>query len=445
MKTEIKKLEDSKIEINVEIDSVSFEGVVKDIIEKTRKKITIPGFRKGGRTPPPENIVIQNVGEINILYEAAEEAINNSYRRIVEDNKIEPLGKPEISIIKIARKNPLIFKIIVSIFPEIKLPDYKKEDLFGLSKIEKREVVVDEKEIEQTLDYIRKSRAKLIKKFSAEAENFTLAEKGDFVEIEYMEENHKLQITNHKLKIKNNKGSDEHTDKEGKIKDKIILGQSGMLSDFEKEIIGMKKGEKKVFTIKISEKEIKTFNLELKDVKKVELPELNDDFVKTVGNFKNLEEFKLRLKEGIKREKEIAEKERICLEFLEKIREKSGIEVPEVLIKFEQERTFNNFKQNVEKEISFDDYLKKTKKTEGEILKLFEDQAKIRTLNFLILKEIAKNEKIEASQDEVEKRQKEIIQHYGLKKEDIDEGEIKKYAEEEIINQKTFDYIYSLY
>ena len=413
MKTEIKKLGDSKIEINIEVDSSVFEEFVIKTIQKIQKNLTVQGFRKG---KVPEDIVIQNVGEMNILNEAAEEVINDSYKKIIIKNKIVPLGSPEINITKIARKNPLIFKIVVSVLPEIKLYDYKKI----LPKIEKKEITIEDKEVEQAMDYIKRSRAKLIEKGP-----LTSAEKEDFVEIKYSDE------------------TNDVADKQ--IEDKLILGQSGTLSDFEKEIIGMKKGDKKVFKVKVSEKEEKTFNLELKDIKKVEFPELNDEFVKTIGKFKNLEEFKANIKEGIKREKEFAEKERTCFEFLEKVREKSEIVIPDILVSAEQNKMFNNFKQNIEKEMKLEDYLKKVLKTEKEILESFKAQAKIRVSNFLILRKIAEDEKIEANKEEIDKKEKEIIQYYGLKKEDIDINQIREYTEEQIIIQKTFDYIYSFY
>ena len=414
MKTELKKIENSKVEINVEIEAVEFEKSVQAVIGKIKKRITIQGFRKG---KAPESVVVQNVGEMNVLSDAAEELINKSYSQIIKENKLEPLGRPEINIIKIARKNPLVFKIVVAFFPEIKLADYSGPNL---PKIElKKDVgVVDEKEVEQTLDYVRKSRAKLFDK-----EGSDLAEKGDFVYIEY---------TN----IADNQ----------KNEDRFILGQSeAQPNPFEKEVIGMKIDETKIVKIKTDKNKETEFNLVLKSIKRVELPEINDEFIKTIGKFNNLEDFKANIREGIKAEKISAEKQRVCFEFLEKLRTKTKIDIPEILIKLEQEKMLAHLKENVEKEIPFGEYLEKIGKSEEEMLKSFEDQAKVKVANFLILREISKEQKIEATKEELDKKTKEIVQYYELKEEDIDKPQIEKYAEEQIIAQKTFNYIYSLY
>lgn len=415
MKIDIKKLENSKIEINVEIDLIDFEREFQIILEKFKKTTIIQGFRKG---KAPENIVIQNIGEMRILNEAAENIINKSYRKIIKDNNLEPLGSPEINIVKIARKNPFVFNLSVFLYPEIKISDYEGNNL---PKIEKSlDLDVKEEEIEETLNYIRKSRAQLFEKGS------DLAEKGDFVEIEY-----------------NNVNDDKIS------KDSFLINQDNQsqVNPFEKEVVGMKKNEIKIVEVEQKEKEgekLLKFKVKLKEVKRVEFPEINDEFIKSLGNFKNLEDFKANIKEGLKKEKVEAEKQGICYKFLEKISEKTKIDIPEILIKSEQTKMFDNFKKNIEKEISFDEYLKKTDKKEEDFLMSFVEQAKIRVTNFLFLKEITKKQKIIATENEIQKKTQEIIQYYGLE-EDIDKKQINKYAEEQIKTQKTFDYIYSLY
>lgn len=416
MEIKIKKLENSRVEIYVEINSIDFEKNFQKIIEKINKGKVFHGFRKG---KAPENIVIQNIGEMNILNEAAENIINESYGKIIKDNKIEAIGSPEINIIKIARNNILIFKIFISILPEIKLCDYEGDNLPKVDK--KLDLEVDEKEIEETLNYFKRSRAKLFKKESG------LVEKGDFVEIEY-----------------NNINNDKTS------KDSFLINQNNQsqVIPFEKEVVGMKKDEVRVVEIEQKEKEGLTkekFKLKLKEVKRVEFPEINDEFIKSLGNFKNLEDFKANIKEGLKKEKAEAEKQGVCYKFLEKISKKIKIDIPEILIKSEQTKMLDNFKKNIEKEISFDEYLRKADKKEEDFLMSFVGQAKIRVTNFLLLKEVTKKQKIIATEDEVQKKAQEIIQHYGLKEEDIDKKQINKYAEEQIKTQKTFDYIYSLY
>ncbi len=417
MNINIEKLKGSKIEISVEIDSIEFEKDVKKLIKQKTKLTTLAGFRKG---KAPEHIIIQSLGEMNILNDAAENTINKNYLKILKDNKIKVIGSPEINIVKIARKNPLFFKILVSVFPQIILPNYIDNNLPEIKTISEHRV--DEREVEQALDYIKKSRAKLFDK-----EKSSSAEDGDFVEIEYNE------IVDSK---DNNKQADRF----------IIKNDEEYPHPFKQEVLGMKQFEIKDVKIKLPiEKKEKNFKLKLKSLKKVELPKLNDEFIKSISNFETLEDFKKNIREGLKSEKKTAEKQRVCFEFLTKISEKIKLEIPETLIEAEQKKMFNDLKKNIEKEISFDEYLKKTAKTIVEIEKNLNIQAQFKVKSFLILKQVAENQKIKSTEIELNVKIKETIQYYGLKEEDVDKEQIKNYANEQIVTQKTFNYIYSLY
>ncbi len=119
----INKLEKSKVEIISSIEAKYFESFRKKALENINNEITIDGFRKG---KVPENILITKVGEMNILEEMAELAISEAYPKILVEEKIDAIGRPEINITKIAKDNPLEFKVITAVIPEVKLADYKK-------------------------------------------------------------------------------------------------------------------------------------------------------------------------------------------------------------------------------------------------------------------------------------------------------------------------------
>src|SRR3989338_10290506 len=108
MKVTIKKLPKSELEIEGELEAEIFENYFAKALKKIGETIELDGFRKG---KVPENILLSKVPEISILEEMAQMALNEHYPRIVEDEKIDAIGRPEISITKLARKNPLGFKI----------------------------------------------------------------------------------------------------------------------------------------------------------------------------------------------------------------------------------------------------------------------------------------------------------------------------------------------
>ncbi len=305
---------------------------------------------------------------------------------------------------------------------KIKLADYRKI----ASQIEKRKIEVSEKEIDETLAWLQKSRAKFALKNAP-------CQKGDWVEIEY----HSPQI-------------------EGglKIKDSFILGRGNFFRPFEENLEEMEAGAEKEFQLifpdnhyqkNLAGKRI-NFQVKVVSVQKVEFPEIDDQFAQNLGNFQNLEVLKKNLKEGIKLEKEQQESQRIRQVILEKIAQNTEIEVLQALVEKEKKRMLEDLKKRIPKlfQISFEDYLVKINKTEEEIEESFSDQARKRIKNFLILKEIGQREKIEVSEKEIEEGVNRILREYPNLANELDAEKLKGYAKEVIKIEKVFQLLESL-
>jgi trigger factor len=157
VKTTIKKLEKSEVEILGVLEVAEFEKFEEKALERIGERLELQGFRKG---KAPVAVVKENVQEMELLQEMAEIALMENYIKILEENKIDAIGRPEIAITKIAKGSDLEFKIVTAILPEMKLPDYKKIAGNENKKEEfKKEIVVDEKEVEKTILELRKMRA----------------------------------------------------------------------------------------------------------------------------------------------------------------------------------------------------------------------------------------------------------------------------------------------
>lgn len=152
-KYELKKIDGSKIEIVGSIDLEYFSSFRKQALENINNEITIDGFRKG---KVPENIIVSKVGDMTILEEMAELALGRAYPEIVISEKIDAIGRPEISVTKLAMDNPLEFKIVTTVIPEVKLGDYKKLSKEINSKPEEKFEVTD-KEVEDAIKKIKDS------------------------------------------------------------------------------------------------------------------------------------------------------------------------------------------------------------------------------------------------------------------------------------------------
>ena len=152
----IKELEGSQIEITAEIPTEDFEKHRARAVKELSQSVEIPGFRKG---TAPESVLAKRIGEGAILQEMAEHAIAAFYMKVLGEEKIDVIGRPAITITKIARGNPLGFKVVTAVFPKAELPDYKKiaEKING----RKREIQeVTDKDVEDTILEISRNYAR---------------------------------------------------------------------------------------------------------------------------------------------------------------------------------------------------------------------------------------------------------------------------------------------
>jgi len=345
VKIKIKKLPKSEVEIEGEISAEIFEGYFDKALKKIGENVELPGFRKG---KAPENVLIAKVGEMHVLEEMAELTLSEHYPKILEQERIDAVGRPEISITKLARKNPLGFKIKTAILPLIKLPDYKKiakKIIEELTDKEKDTSVTDQ-DVENTIMDIRKSRAP-----------------------------------------------------------KMHLQEGAKAEDLPQE-----------------------------------LPEFNDEFVKGLGPFQDIADFKAKLKENIKLEKENQIKEKTRLKIIEKIIDATSIETPEILIESELGKIMYKMESDItQMGLKFDDYLKHLNKSVDDLRKEFRGDAEKKAKLGLVLNEIAKVEKIEADKEQVAQEVAHILEHYK----DADSERAQMHAENVLTNEKIFQFLES--
>jgi trigger factor len=361
MKVTVTKLPKSEVEIEGEIDAEKFESYYSAALKKIGETVKLDGFRQG---KIPESVLLSKVPEISILEEMAEMALAEYYPKIVADEKIDAISRPEISIIKLARKNPLGFKIKTAVMPEIKLPDYKKVAKETISSItdEEKNVEVTSEDVENTIMDIRKSRAPKISMANTTPPNLPLS------------------------------------------------GEANSLPPDKGEHKGVES----------------------------ELPEFNDDFVQALGPFKNVEDFKEKLKENIKLEKENALKEKTRLKIIEKIIDESILELPEILVNIELDKILYRMESDItQMGLKFEDYLKHLNKSKEDLRKDFRTDAEKKAKLALILNEIAKEEKIEADKEQVAQEVAMILEHYK----DADPERAQMHAENVLTNEKIFQFL----
>ena len=142
MNHSIQKLAKSQLEIKCEVPAEEFQTFVEKAILKLGENVAVEGFRKG---KAPKETIEKILGQEAILKEASQECVRDNYLKVVKDESLEPLGQPEISVLKLALNNPFEFKAVVTVLPEITIADYQEI----VPKIKKREVKVTLEEIEK--------------------------------------------------------------------------------------------------------------------------------------------------------------------------------------------------------------------------------------------------------------------------------------------------------
>ncbi len=194
----IEKLPNSEIEVSGEVPVEIVESHRSKTVKRLAKNIDLPGFRKGH---VPEEMVVKHISEQDLLKEIAETALGKTYADIVLDNKLEVVGKPQVTITKLAPNNPIGFKIKSAVFPKIELPDYKKLAKAEFKKHDDPEkVTVSDEDMQAELEKIQKAMSQAKKDGEKDAPEVTKIDDefakslGDFKDLADLKEKMSTQL-----------------------------------------------------------------------------------------------------------------------------------------------------------------------------------------------------------------------------------------------------------
>lgn len=420
MKYEIQKKEKSTIDILFSVEPKEVEVFMAQAAKNLSKGMNIPGFRPGN---VPSAVIEQKLGKPVLWEEAARAGIALWYTRVVKENKLEPIGRPEVAITKLAPGNDFEFTLHVAVLPVFEIPPYT-----GLSA-EKREVKISDEEVEKVINTLRDMRSKF---HNVERE----ATKGDRAEVDLI------------VKI------DGKVIPNGETKNMPVMigGEERFIPGFEDQLIGMKKGETKEFTLSFPEKYYNKdlqgkeaqFTVTMQLVQEVEKPELNEEFAKSLGKFENFDEVRKQLRGNLEKEGEMKEKERYELALFDKVLEKVEIDIPDILLKGEVDKIMHEFRHDVESQgMTMDGYLSSVKTTEEELKKGWQKQAEKRIKAGLVLRRIAEKENIEIDDADIDAEvQKALAQTFDPEaQKTVQNPDYREYVREQLKNRKVFEKI----
>jgi len=402
-----------------EIEITLFPEEIRNYLEKASEIISfeknIKGFRPG---KAPKEVIEQNFGKEIIWKKASLLASEDYFLKIVKEHQFNLVSTPKIEIPSIEVEKSVFYRAFIEILPKIILPDYKK--IAKEVRKEKKEVKIEEEEIEKVLKFLQESRA-LLKAVNRGAKE------GDEV------------VINFEAKI------NDMPQKGTKIeKLRIVLGKERIMKGFDKQLINLKRGESKVFSLEKgsdgTQKNKITFSVKMLEIFERKIPELTDEFARSLGSFSNLDDLKEKLKRNLKIEKEGKERERIRRKIIEAIAKETQVEAPPSLVKKELNNMIDELKISLSQNgVSFEEYLEKSKNTEEKLKKEWQGEAERRIIFHLILQEIGKKEKIEIPEKEVTERANYYLNRYHVPPSQLpDPKELKLYIRNLLINERVF-------
>ncbi len=368
----------AEITLKVEISKERVKEEFFRAFQKLAKKTTVSGFRRG---KIPRKIFEQRFGKEIIREEALESIYSEVYKEAVEQKNIDPITTPEVKVLQFSEDQSLILKINLITNPEVKLSPYR-----GI-KVKKKKVGVTEEDIEQELKNLQKKYAQyyLVKN--------RVAKNGDWLYLSYR------NLSKGKAPSKS-KANDFW----------YQLGSPNFPPSFQKELLGTKVGETKKIEVESPlenpEKKIPSkkanLNVDIKQIREEKLPPLDDEFAKNL-DFENLESLKDNVRKNLKEFKNQQEERRVKTKIVQKVVEKSKVEVPPSLVEKEVESRIGKLKKDLKnKDYTLDRYLKEQNLNEESLKKNIKLKAEQDLKTSFVLDKIAEDEKIKVEEEEIE-------------------------------------------
>ena len=422
MNHSLKKIDQSQTELTVELARDDLKAYIDRTESELGKDLQLDGFRKG---KVPRDLLKKNLDAKQVLEAALDMAMKDSLAKTIEKEKLDVLNVSNLEV-KENTSDKLVYKVTLTLFPEIKVQDFSK------FKVAKRNIQVEQKDIDDTLETIKASRSILCDKEGT-------VQNGDRVEVDF-EVKHNGQVLEGGI-------SKNHP---------LIIGGKNFMPGFEDNLLGMKKDEGKTFSLiapkdyyvkKIAGQKL-DFTVKVNNIKSVELPKIDDEFVKGLGSFQNLNQLTDSVREGLMEEKRQKEKQRVRLEITDHIVKNSSMVISEVLISQQLDSMMSNLDRDLHSNgMELGLYLAQMGKTQDELRSQWRAEAERQVKIVMILHKIAKDNSISASHEEVDEALSTTVQSMIMKgevdKTNLDVEGLRNNISSRIVNEKVLDFLES--
>ena len=398
MSVQVEKLEKNMAKLTIEVSAEEFDAAIEQAYQKDKKKISLPGFRKG---KAPRKMIEKMYGTGVFYEDAANIVIPKAYSEAAKECGEEIVSQPEISVTQIGAGQPFIFTAEVALKPAVTLGDYKGVE------VEKTPVEVSEEEVDKEVDKERENNSRTIDV------DDRAVEKGDMIKLNF-------------------EGFVDGTPFEGgKAEDySLTIGSGSFIPGFEDQLIGAKIGEEVEVNVTFPEEyhaaELKgkpaVFKCTVNEIKVKELPEADDEFAKDVSEFDTLAEYKDDIRAKLLEKKTADAKREKQNKTVAKAVENATMEIPEAMITEQVRRMADDFARRLQSQgLSMDQYMQFTGLTMDALAQQMRPEALKRIQNSLVLEAIAKAENIEVSDEKVNEEIEKMAAAYKMEADKLKE------------------------
>ena len=423
MKVTVEKLEKSMAKLTIEVSAEDFDKAIDKVYLRERKRVNIPGFRRG---KAPRKLIEKMYGVGIFLEDAINDTINSTYPEAAQNCEIsdEISSNPEIGLEQAEAGKPLIYTATVAVKPPVGLGKYKGVE------IEKIDTTVSDEEVEEELKREQEKNASI-----KEVTDRAVAD-GDQINLNF-------EGFVDGVAFEGGKGEDYP----------LTIGSGSFIPGFEEQLIGAEIGKEIEVNVTFPENyqseelagKPAVFKCTVLKIKEKILPELTDEFADDVSEFSTLEEYKADIRKNLEAKKAERAKTEKENKVIDAIIADSEIEIPEPMLKAQQEQIVDEFAQRLQSQgLNIEQYFAYMGTSREKMVEESKDQADKRIRTRLVLEEIVKVENIVATEEDFETELTKLAEAYGT---DLDtvkkifEGRDKDRMMEDIAVQKALSFV----
>ena len=398
MSVKVENLEHNMAKLTIEVSAEELEKALNKAYNKQKNQISVPGFRKG-KVP---RAMVEKMYGAEIFYEdAANELMQQTYPSAIDESGIDIVSRPTVDVVQIEKGKPFIYTAEVATRPEVTLGKY-----MGVT-VTKIDTTVTDEEVEAELENQRNTNARTVTVTDRPVKE------GDTAVIDFegfvdgvafaggKGENHPLEIGSHTF-----------------------------IDTFEDQLVGKNVGDELDVNVTFPEQyqaaelagKPAVFKVKINEIKAKELPELDDEFAQDVAGVDTLAEYKEEVKKNLTEKKEAETRKTKEDEAIQKIIDKSKMDIPEAMIQTQCETMVNEFAQRIAQSgLSMDQYLQFSGMTVDQLMEQVRPEAESRIKSSLVLEQIAKDENIEVTDADIDAEIEKMAAAYGMEADKLKE------------------------